>query len=90
MSIRTTSQAAAAIRGRRRTLGLTQAEVAARAGVSRKWVYEFEAGHRGAEVGNLLAVLAALGLLMEFRQDDQTANEGAIDLRALVEALVTR
>ena len=89
VTIRTVSQAAAAVRGRRRSLGMTQADLASRAGVSRKWVYEFEAGNGGAEVGNLLAVLEALGSVMEIRDDERPAA-GALDLLALVDGLVNR
>ena len=35
---------AASMRGRRKEVGLSQAELARRAGVSRKWIYEVEAG----------------------------------------------
>ncbi len=62
----TISQAAAAVRGQRKRLHLTQAALASRAGVSRKWVYEFESGNPGAELGALLGVLDALGLRLDF------------------------
>lgn len=50
------------MRGRRKDLGLSQAELAKRAGVSRKWVYEFEDGKPTAEFGLLLRVLDVLDL----------------------------
>lgn len=56
------SELAAAIRGRRRELRLDQASLARTAGVSRKWIYEFEAGKATAELGLVLRVLDALGL----------------------------
>ena len=37
------------VRGKRRALGLSQAEVAMRAGVSRKWLSEFEPSKVKAE-----------------------------------------
>lgn len=50
-----------AVRDARKKLGLTQAEVAERAGVSRRFVSELEAGARpGAEFVRVLAVLGAL------------------------------
>jgi y4mF family transcriptional regulator len=53
---------AAVLRGRRKDLGLSQAELANRAGVSRKWIYEFENGKPTAEFGLLLRVLDVLDL----------------------------
>jgi ribosome-binding protein aMBF1 (putative translation factor) len=42
MTIRSIRDLAAAVRGRRKDLGMSQADLARRAGVSRKWIYEFE------------------------------------------------
>jgi HTH-type transcriptional regulator/antitoxin HipB len=53
---------AAAARGRRLSLGLSQAELAARARVSRPWISEFEAGKPTAELGLVLRLLDALEL----------------------------
>ncbi|MGP7963646.1 helix-turn-helix domain-containing protein [Sanguibacter sp. A246] len=51
-----------AVRDARKKLGLTQGEVAQRAGVSRRFISELEAGSRpGAEFARVLAVLGALG-----------------------------
>jgi HTH-type transcriptional regulator / antitoxin HipB len=50
------------VKSRRKDLGLTQAALADKAGVSRRWVSMFESGHETAEVGRLLAVLEALDL----------------------------
>src|SRR6202023_1256076 len=62
MRARSIRDFAAAVRGRRRDLGMSQAELAAHAGVSRKWIYEFEAGKPNAELGLILRVVDALGL----------------------------
>ncbi len=51
-----------AVRGRRRELGISQAALSARAGVSRKWLSEFEQGKPTAEIGVMLRVLEALQL----------------------------
>ena len=49
------------VRGLRQHRGLTQAELAAAAGVSRQWVVNVEAGRtRGIEVGRLMKLLDAL------------------------------
>lgn len=65
MRIRAPRDLAVAVRGRRTDLHLTQAAVATRAGVSRKWVYEFEAVKPHAELGPLLRVLEVLGLTLD-------------------------
>jgi HTH-type transcriptional regulator/antitoxin HipB len=88
MTIRSIRDLAAAVRGRRDDLGLSQAEVAKRARVSRKWVYEFEAGKPAAEFGLLLRVLDALGLVLEVGASPDTvtgAGSEAVDLDALLE-----
>ncbi|NUP73316.1 MAG: helix-turn-helix domain-containing protein [Sinomonas sp.] len=61
-SINTASDLGRAIRGARIEAGLSQLELARRAGVSRKLVGELEAGKDTAELGPALHVAAALGL----------------------------
>lgn len=51
-----------AVLGRRRALDLSQAQVAVRAGVSRKWLSEFEQGKVTAELGLVLRLLDSLDL----------------------------
>lgn len=62
---------AAAARGRRLALGLSQAGLAARAGVSRQWISAFEAGKPGAELGLVVRLLDALGLKLAIEQGDE-------------------
>lgn len=52
----------AAIRSRRRELGLTQSELAAVARTSLRFVSEVERGKETARVGGVLRLLSALGL----------------------------
>lgn len=52
----------AEIRARRRTLGLTQQEVAELAGVAVRTVHAVEAGKATVRLDALLAVLSAVGL----------------------------
>lgn len=60
----------AAIRGLRHERGLTQAALAARADVSRRWVVEVEAGAReGVELARVLRVLDALEASLMVRDD---------------------
>lgn len=58
-----------AVATRRRSLGLKQGEVAARAGVSQEMLSRFEKG-KAAELGSrkLLAVLAVLGMELQFTE----------------------
>ena len=60
------SEIGAALQGLRRSLGVTQAELAGRARVTRKWISEMENGKATAEVGVLCRVLAALDARIEF------------------------
>jgi HTH-type transcriptional regulator/antitoxin HipB len=88
VTIRSIRELAAAVRGRRKDLGLSQADLAGRAGVSRKWVYEFEAGKPSAEFGLLLRVLDVLELELELasRSEVGSPDRGdTIDLDTLLE-----
>ena len=67
---------------------MSQAELAAHAGVSRKWIYEFEAGKPNAELGLILRVVDALGLQLELSLDEQAGTAVAghpVDLDALID-----
>jgi y4mF family transcriptional regulator len=61
-AVRDATDLGAAIRAARRARGLTQAELAKRAGVGRQWLVTVERGHPRAEFGLLTAVLNELGL----------------------------
>ena len=87
MAVRSIRDIAAAARGRRQELGLTQAELGRRAGVSRKWISEFEAGKPTAELGLVLRALDELGFQLELRPESvaKSRDRGAVDLDALLE-----
>lgn len=76
---------AAVIRGRRKDLGLSQAELAARAGVSRKWIYEFEAGKPTAEFGLLLRVIDVLDLQLTAGMPSASADTERAFLDRLID-----
>jgi HTH-type transcriptional regulator/antitoxin HipB len=82
---------AAAVRGRRLSLGLSQNELAGRARVSRQWISEFEAGKPTAELGLVLRLLDALGLGITLELDDgdpgarRPSGARSIDLDALLD-----
>lgn len=86
---------------RRRVLRISQGELAARIGVSRYWVIDFEAGRQGAEVGLVFRALAALGIHLHAIPKDAEApvrvsedgsqagsahGTSSIDLDAIVDA----
>lgn len=86
MKIRSVRDISTSIRGRRLDLELSQAELARRAGVSRKWIYEFEAGKPTAEFGLLLRVLDALELELELEIHTSSPDSPtAFDLDTLLE-----
>ncbi|MFT4294514.1 MAG: helix-turn-helix domain-containing protein [Micropruina sp.] len=57
---RSTQDLGARLRLRRESMGLTQGDVAARAGVTRQLVSRIEHGHPRAEIGGVIAVVRAL------------------------------
>lgn len=88
MTVRSIGDLAAAVRGRRKDLGMNQAELARRAGVSRKWIYEFEAGKPTAELSLLLRVLDELGLALDVapRPDVPASGDAeTVDLDMLID-----
>ena len=62
MQVRTPKEIGLAIQDRRKQLGLDQAELAHRAGVSRQWVIAIEQGKPGAALGLVMRTLKALDL----------------------------
>ena len=65
MQVNSMRDLAAAVRGRRQDLGLSQAELAARVGVSRAWINAVEGGKPSVELGLVLRLLDDLGLRLE-------------------------
>lgn len=65
MLVRTPQDLAGLARGRRLERGWTQAEVAGRAGVSRKWVSDFERGKASVDLASVLRLLDAVGVVLE-------------------------
>ena len=92
MKVRSIGDLAAALKGRRQELGWSQAQLANRAVVSRKWVYEFESGKPTAELGHVLRVADALGLELELRPTGEGGirKHGSIDLDLVFEQLRDR
>jgi HTH-type transcriptional regulator / antitoxin HipB len=88
MRIRTAHDIAALARGRRLDRGWSQAEVARRAGVSRKWVSDFETGKDSVDLAAVLRLLDALdvGLSSVDRASaDEAGPRDGVDLDDLLE-----
>ncbi len=64
--IQTSKAFGSAVRRARTDRGLSQVELAARAGAGRPWLSELETGKRTAELGRALSVLSALDLAVTF------------------------
>jgi HTH-type transcriptional regulator / antitoxin HipB len=67
--VRTPQDIGALIRSRRRALGLSQADLAGKLGISRLWITEIERGKPRASLVLVLQALSALGL--ELVTDDE-------------------
>lgn len=65
MKVNSMRDVAAAVRGRRKDLSLSQANLAARAGVSRAWINAVEAGKPSVEFDLILRLLDHLGLRLD-------------------------
>jgi HTH-type transcriptional regulator / antitoxin HipB len=65
MEINSIRDMAAMARGRRKDLGLSQADSARRVGVSRLWINQFEGGKSTAEIGLVVCLLDALNLRVD-------------------------
>jgi HTH-type transcriptional regulator/antitoxin HipB len=93
--IRTPLDLGLTMRHQRRRLGLNQADLASRVGVSRQWIVAVENGKARAELGLVLRTLAALDLTLtvEGGGDAATRKETSappIDIDAVVDAAKRR
>lgn len=70
MLIRTTNDIGHLVRDQRKRQGLTQAHLATRVGVSRKWIIELESGKRTAELALVLRTLNALKVDLDAQPRD--------------------
>lgn len=81
--IQTSNAFGSAVRRARREQGLSQVELAARAGVGRPWLSELETGKRTAELGRALSVLSALDLAIAFVPAGDAAAQ-SVDLAQII------
>jgi transcriptional regulator with XRE-family HTH domain len=71
------------VRDRRRRVPLSQADLSRRAGVSRRWLSDLEAGKTTAEVGLVFKVLWALDLVVDV--SPFTLAPGEVDLEEVLQ-----
>jgi transcriptional regulator with XRE-family HTH domain len=83
MRVRTTRDLAAAARGRRQSKGWSQAETAMTAGVSRKWLVDFENGKSNVDLAAVLRLMDALELSLH--TDAPRVADSRIDLDDLLD-----
>ena len=90
MKIRTPLDVGLAIRDRRRTFKLSQAELARRVGVGRQWIVAIEHGKSRAELGLVLRTLSALDLPLSIGPADRRPlladDPDPVDIDAIVNA----
>lgn len=94
MIVRNPTALGAAIRDRRKRLGLDQAELANRIGVSRQWIVAVEKGKPRAAMSLILRALAALDLSLTIQphtkpkknDDDGSGSDRGIDINSIVRA----
>jgi HTH-type transcriptional regulator/antitoxin HipB len=84
MRIRNAQDLGLFVRQTRRDLGKTQVELAAAAGVSRRWLAALETGKPTAEFGLVLRTLHALGLVLD--TSPRVSGPDDIDLDAMVDS----
>ena len=87
MFIRTPADLGAAIRDKRKQLGLDQSTLAKRVGVSRQWVIGIERGHARAALGLVLRAFDVLGIRLDVNAKQPThrsSPSSAIDINAIV------
>ncbi len=64
------------IRDERKMLGLRQDELAAASGVGLRFIVELERGKPTAQIGKVIAVLAALGCDLQIKRPDGIVTAG--------------
>jgi HTH-type transcriptional regulator / antitoxin HipB len=79
VKISSTQDLGAAVRGRRFSLGLSQADLAKRAQVSRPWLSNVEAGKPTAEFGRIIRLLDSLGLSLRLEVTGDEASTVNLD-----------
>ena len=84
MRIRNAKELGAFVREHRLKLGLSQAQLAERVGVSRLWVILLEKGKSSSQVGLVLRTFDVLGITLEAGEKQAPASLGGIALDQLL------
>jgi HTH-type transcriptional regulator / antitoxin HipB len=74
MRITTTEDFGRYLRERRRALGPTQTQLAAKARVSRRWLSDLEAGKERAELGLVIQTVHALSMIVDLQPEENTGQ----------------
>ncbi len=88
MQLRTPGDIGAIIRERRRTLGLDQATLARKVGVSRLWINQMERGKPAASLNLVLRTLAAVGVELNSDSDAPPPEDRPTEIAADINAIV--
>ena len=86
MNIQAVNDLGALIRDRRNKLGITQQQLADKAGVSRAWVVALEQGKPSAQIDLVLRTLRELGLSLRVDLEPPVSASRGIDLGAILQA----
>ena len=78
--LKNTRDIGALIRRRRKDLGIDQAALADKIGVSRAWVIKVERGHPNAQIGLVLRLLNYLDVPLSASLDDTPADNRGKDI----------
>jgi len=91
MIVNTVRDIGNAVRGRREDLGLSQAQLATRVGVSRSWINEVEAGKPTVEFVRVLRLLEVVGLSLELvRTPSPDVGSSGVNLDAVLSKYLRR
>jgi HTH-type transcriptional regulator/antitoxin HipB len=85
MLIRNPRELGYLVKENRKKGGLTQAQLAARVGVSRKWIIDLESGKRTSDLRLVLRALNSVGIDLDAQQRT-TRPQRALDINAIVDA----
>ena len=86
----TVRDVAAIARDRRSEIGWSQAQLAAKAGVGREWIIQFEKGKPTVEWGLALRVLRVLGMVIDIALSQHNPDAAGDDLGQVLNAVTKR
>lgn len=85
MIIRNSKELGHLVRNTRQQRALTQAQLAAHVGVSRKWIIDLEAGKRTTDLSLVFRTLNSLGLNLDAKERTKRKS-GGFDINAIIDA----